>query len=70
VLTLAGAVGVAATALARGPLRDLLGGVPGRGVRAGLAGMRTLHSGHVGDYVTWLIVGTVALGAAWAASLG
>jgi multicomponent Na+:H+ antiporter subunit D len=70
VLTLAGAVGLAATALARGPLRDLLGGVPGRGVRAGLAAMRTLHSGHVGDYVTWLIVGTVALGAAWAASLG
>jgi multicomponent Na+:H+ antiporter subunit D len=69
VLTMAGAVALAATALVRGPVRDLLGGVPGRGVRSGLAGLRELHGGHVGDYVTWLVVGTVALGAAWAASL-
>lgn len=27
---------------------------------------RALHSGHVGDYVTWVVVGTVAFGAAFA----
>ena len=68
-LTVFSALGLAAIALFRGPLRDLLPGVSGRGLRAGLSGLRTLHSGHVGDYVTWLVVGTVALGAAWAASL-
>ena len=69
VLTVFSALGLAAIALFRGPLRDLLPGASGRGLRAGLSGLRTLHSGHVGDYVTWLVVGTVALGAAWAASL-
>ncbi|HTW20633.1 MAG TPA: proton-conducting transporter membrane subunit [Mycobacteriales bacterium] len=29
----------------------------------GIAGIRALHSGHVGDYVAWLMVGVVALGA-------
>jgi multicomponent Na+:H+ antiporter subunit D len=29
-------------------------------------GGRYLHSGHVGDYVTWLVVGTAAFGAAFA----
>jgi multicomponent Na+:H+ antiporter subunit D len=69
VLTVFLALALAAIALFRGPLRDLLPGASGRGLRAGLSGLRTLHSGHVGDYVTWLVVGTVALGAAWAASL-
>lgn len=68
-LTVFSALGLAAIALFRGPLRDLLPGASGRGLRAGLSGLRALHSGHVGDYVTWLVVGTVALGAAWAASL-
>jgi multicomponent Na+:H+ antiporter subunit D len=69
-LSLAGAVALAATALARGPISHLPGGAPGRGLRTALAGLRALHSGHVGDYVTWLVVGTVTLGAAWAAGLG
>jgi multicomponent Na+:H+ antiporter subunit D len=69
-LSLAGALALAATALTRGPLRELPGGAAGRGLRTGLRGLRALHSGHVGDYVTWLVVGTVALAAAWAASLG
>jgi multicomponent Na+:H+ antiporter subunit D len=69
VLTVFLALALAAIALFHGPLRDLLPGASGRGLRAGLSGLRTLHSGHVGDYVTWLVVGTVALGAAWAASL-
>ena len=28
--------------------------------------LRGLHSGVVGDYVTWLVVGTAVTGAAWA----
>jgi multicomponent Na+:H+ antiporter subunit D len=69
ILTVISALGLAAIALFRGPLRDVLPGASGRGLRAALAGLRALHSGHVGDYVTWLVVGTVALGAAWAVSL-
>jgi multicomponent Na+:H+ antiporter subunit D len=69
-LTLAGALTLAAVALVRGRLRDLPHGAPGEALRAGLSGLRMLHSGHVGDYVTWLVVGTVTLGAAWAAGLG
>ncbi len=69
-LALGGAIALAAVALLRGRLRDALGeGAVGRSARAGLAGLRALHSGHVGDYVTWLVVGTVALGAVWAATL-
>jgi multicomponent Na+:H+ antiporter subunit D len=34
-----------------------------RGVRQALAGLRALHTGHVGDYVAWLFVGVAALGA-------
>ena len=32
-------------------------------------GFRSLHSGHVGDYVTWLTVGLAALGGAFALAL-
>jgi multicomponent Na+:H+ antiporter subunit D len=28
---------------------------------AALAGLRALHSGHIGDYVAWLVLGVVAL---------
>jgi multicomponent Na+:H+ antiporter subunit D len=31
-------------------------------VNPGLSGLRGLHSGHVGDYVTWLVVGVSLLG--------
>jgi multicomponent Na+:H+ antiporter subunit D len=68
-LSLAGAIGLAGMALRRGPLRDQLPGMAGRTLRTGLLTLRALHSGHVGDYVTWLVVGTVALGAVWAAGL-
>ena len=33
-------------------------------------GLRALHSGHVGDYVAWLVAGTAALGASFAVLLG
>jgi multicomponent Na+:H+ antiporter subunit D len=32
-------------------------------LRRGFAGVRAVHSGHVGDYVAWLLVGVVVLGA-------
>jgi multicomponent Na+:H+ antiporter subunit D len=69
-LSVGGAIGLAALSLARGSLRELPRGAVGRLVRGGLAGLRELHSGHVGDYVTWLVVGTVTLGLAWAVGLG
>ena len=31
-------------------------GVPGW-VRSGLAGLHRLHSGHIGDYPAWLVLG-------------
>jgi multicomponent Na+:H+ antiporter subunit D len=68
-LTVLGALALAATALVRGPLRDVPTGRAGHALRTALSGLRRLHSGHVGDYITWLVVGTVVLGAAWAASL-
>ncbi|MBV9943680.1 MAG: hypothetical protein JO262_16250, partial [Solirubrobacterales bacterium] len=32
--------------------------------RAALAGLRRLHSGHVGDYIAWWTAGAALLGAA------
>ncbi len=34
-----------------------------------LFGLQTIHSGHVGDYVVWLVVGVVAVGAVFAIAL-
>jgi multicomponent Na+:H+ antiporter subunit D len=34
-----------------------------RSVQAGIRTLRQLHSGHVGDYVTWLVLGVGAFGA-------
>ena len=64
-LSLVGAVALAAAALLlpvhrRG--RDR-GAVERAGSRA-VARLRTLHSGHVGDYVAWLVAGAAAFGAA------
>ena len=36
-----------------------------RAVAQAAAGVRALHSGHVGDYVAWLVAGTAALGASF-----
>jgi multicomponent Na+:H+ antiporter subunit D len=68
-LTVVGALAVAWASLAHGPLRAALPGAVGRALRRGLTGLRTLHSGHVGDYVTWLVVGVVVLGGTFAAAL-
>src|SRR4029079_10147293 len=58
------------TALARGRMRALCGPVrAGRLVRALLRGLRGLHTGQAGDYVTWLVAGTFLLGLTWAVTL-
>jgi multicomponent Na+:H+ antiporter subunit D len=54
--SVAGAVGLAALALGRPRLSARLRRTPG------LEALRTAHSGLVGDYVTWLTVGTAVLG--------
>jgi multicomponent Na+:H+ antiporter subunit D len=58
------ALGLAALAL----LRDRLGLVPapgaGRLLHTLLKLLRAAHSGHVGDYVAWLVFGLAALGVA------
>ncbi len=56
------AVGVAATGWYAEAVRRRLRSVLAPFQR-GLSGMRALHSGHVGDYVAWLMVGVVVLGA-------
>jgi multicomponent Na+:H+ antiporter subunit D len=69
-LSLVGAIGLATLALTRGRLRDLAGpGRAGEAVRGTLRALRGLHTGQAGDYVTWLVIGTVLLGAAWAATI-
>jgi multicomponent Na+:H+ antiporter subunit D len=53
--------------------RDRLPRGPGRLVRpvvAAVTGLRALHSGHVGDYVAWLVLGVAVLGALIAVPLG
>jgi multicomponent Na+:H+ antiporter subunit D len=68
-LSLAGAVALAAVALLRGTVDQVVRGGAGRSLRGALNFLRGLHSGHIGDYVTWVVVGTVALGAVWAVSI-
>jgi multicomponent Na+:H+ antiporter subunit D len=65
-LTTAGACGLAYAALAPAHPR-----VHRAGVAAGDAiwWLRSLHTGYVGDYVTWLLTGTVVLGGVFALTL-
>ena len=63
--SLVGAVPLAAAALFL-PVRRR-GGDQGAVERVGtrtVGRLRTLHSGHVGDYVAWLVAGAAAFGAA------
>jgi multicomponent Na+:H+ antiporter subunit D len=70
VLSLVLAVGLAFLALTRGRLRELPGSGPaGRALRLTLGWLRSLHTGQVPDYVTWLVAGTVLLGLTWAVTL-
>jgi multicomponent Na+:H+ antiporter subunit D len=54
------AVGVAAAGLYSQSLARRLGRLARVGSRS-MAGVRALHSGHVGDYVTWLVTGVAGL---------
>jgi multicomponent Na+:H+ antiporter subunit D len=65
-LTAAGAIGLAYLTLA--PPRPRLHRI---GVAAGatIARLRSLHTGYVGDYVTWLVTGAAVLGGLFAATL-
>jgi multicomponent Na+:H+ antiporter subunit D len=68
-LTVSSAVGLAWVAVFRGRVRDAVpAGVAAVADRV-LNGARELQSGHVGDYVTWLVVGTTLLGGLFAATL-
>ena len=65
-LTAAGAIGLAYLSLA--PPRPRLHRI---GVAAGsvIGRLRLLHTGYVGDYVTWLVAGAAVLGGLFAATL-
>jgi multicomponent Na+:H+ antiporter subunit D len=63
--TLAGALGLAAVGLVRPPLPRSLLAWADRPV----AVLRAAHSGHVGDYVTWLTIGIAVFGLAFGAGL-
>jgi multicomponent Na+:H+ antiporter subunit D len=68
-LSTAGAIALAAWALFAWRLADR---VPRALLRPGavaLRGLRTLHSGHVGDYVVWITVWLGAVGGAFAVAL-
>jgi multicomponent Na+:H+ antiporter subunit D len=57
VLSAALAVGVAFAALYPPRVPDFLA----RPVRSALAGLHQLHSGHIGDYAAWLVLGAGAI---------
>jgi len=70
-LSLGGAGVLAAGALLLpGRVRRQRGGPVLRWAGGAVAGLRRLHSGHVGDYVAWLVVGTAAFGAALTLAVG
>jgi multicomponent Na+:H+ antiporter subunit D len=58
----AGAVLLALAGLWRPRLARALPAAACRAAAVAVGGLRTLHSGAVGDYVTWLIAGTAVLG--------
>jgi multicomponent Na+:H+ antiporter subunit D len=65
-LTFAASVGFAALALFGCPLRASRARSAQRLGGRLYASLRDLHSGHVGDYVAWLVAGVAALGGAFA----
>jgi multicomponent Na+:H+ antiporter subunit D len=56
------ALGIAGMALFRGRLRPLPVAAAGRVIHLLLNPLQTVHSGHVGDYVSWLVFGLAMLG--------
>ena len=60
------AFGLALTGLYRRRLPRAVSAVAERTVAPPIRVLHALHSGIVGDYVTWVVVGTAVTGAAWA----
>ncbi|MFL5941817.1 MAG: complex I subunit 5 family protein [Gaiellaceae bacterium] len=60
------ALGLASLGLYRRRLPRAVSGVAARLLAQPIHVLRDLHSGVVGDYVTWIAVGTAVTGAAWA----
>jgi multicomponent Na+:H+ antiporter subunit D len=69
VVSILGAVGVAGLGLRR-PLRGARLGAAARQARRPLRAIRVAHSGHVGDYVAWLVAGAALLGGLVALATG
>jgi multicomponent Na+:H+ antiporter subunit D len=59
-----GAVGVAALGLFGRPLRNRMPTLLLRPVIVAVGGLRSLHSGHIGDYIAWWTAGAATLGGA------
>jgi multicomponent Na+:H+ antiporter subunit D len=63
------AIGLAFAGLYRSRLPRAVAAAAGRTLAPPVRVLHTLHSGVVGDYVTWVVVGTAVTGAAWALML-
>ena len=63
------AVGLALVGLYRRRLPQIVGAAAERTLAPPFHVLRSLHSGIVGDYVTWVVVGTAFVGGVWAVLL-
>ena len=68
-LSLGGALAVAAVGLFGYRVRDRIASPVSRIAAGAVAPVRALHSGHVGDYVAWLVAGVALLGGSFAIAL-
>ena len=68
-LTLVGSLAVAAIGLFGAEVRGPAVGLLRSGTRAVVQPLRVVHSGHIGDYVAWLVAGVALLGASFAIAL-
>ena len=67
--SLAGAIAFAAFALLKDRIPAGAYTLAGRAARLPVRALRALHSGHIGDYVTWQVVGLAMFGGLCAATL-
>jgi [acyl-carrier-protein] S-malonyltransferase len=68
-LTFAGALGVAAVGLMGHSLRGSIARRAREAAHVASTPLRAVHSGHIGDYVAWLVAGVAVLGASFALAL-
>lgn len=62
-LSVLGALGLAALGLFGRPLREWVPALPGSPLLRTLHALRDLHSGHIGDYIAWWTASAGLLGA-------